>query len=538
MCLSENHLAWKVSYVPIDRWGYCLCHSPEWMWKNRAARQLCGLDHTPQPETAPAIGVVSEWQGKPLTEFDTRSRAIDFGFIPSNPQLLFSMIGRTLRQELELAFGVLGREVDRGDKQVADWFELRPLLDRDYRDFSGATNACGFGVCLVKKPKVVITDQLADRIDPNFGGNFTILARWSRQDGGIQLHFATALRDNFGGQAQQCGFFTEQEFITGTPQDCWKQLGRDRLTLLGGPMRLGAILHQENLAVFDSMPCNAEAVASALTDQRAYATSIIASPSTLDSGGFAANISEFAYPKGGFHLRDVTLRVPVQTLCAVLGPNGAGKTTLLKCIANLVGPWNGTVSINGHQYDTKLSLPKTAHMALYCFQNPDDQLYRSTVAKELLECVRNITGSERAFSKEDLELAESFGLRACLEVSPFDLPLSLRRLLVIASCLIARPPLLLLDEPTAWLDAQQKKVLEAALCIYLGQGGCAFAVSHDLDWISIIASQLVFLTDGKIIQQVESSALPAGLSLPYPPTCLQVAERLPDFPKLWQEKFS
>ena len=448
------------------------------------------------------------------------------------------MIGRTLRQELELAFGVLGREVDQeAIEQVADWFELRPLLDRDYRDFSGGEQMRAAVACvLVKKPKVVITDQLADQIDPEFRQKlFTILARWSRQDGGIQLHFATALRDDFGGQAQQCGFFTEQEFITGTPQDCWKQLGRDRLTLLGGPMRLGAILHQENLAVFDSMPCNAEAVAAALTDQRAYATSIIASPSTLDSGGFAANISEFTYPEGGFHLRDVTLRVPVQTLCAVLGPNGAGKTTLLKCIANLVGPWNGTVSINGHEYDAKLSLPKTAHMARIASKIQ----MTNFIGQRLPRNYSNRPKHHRfrtGFLKEDLELAESFGLRACLEVSPFDLPLSLRRLLVIASCLIARPPLLLLDEPTAWLDAQQKKVLEAALCIYLGQGGCALAVSHDLDWISAIASQLVFLTDGKIIQQVESSALPANQSLPYPPTCLQVAERLPNFPKLWREK--
>ena len=146
---------------------------------------------------------------------------------------------------------------------------------------------------------------------------------------------------------------------------------------------------------------------------------VSASRSTLGSDGLTANIMSSAYPEGGFELRDVMLQVPAKTLCAVLGPNGAGKTTLLKCIANLISLWNGKVSINGHHYDGKLPLPKTARFALYCFQNPDNQLYRSTVAQELLECVRNLQGAKRAFTNNDLDLAESFGLTAYLEASPF-----------------------------------------------------------------------------------------------------------------------
>lgn len=513
--------------------------APNGCGKTRAARQLCGLDHTARPETVTSNRAISEWQGKPLTEFDARSRASDFGFIPSSPQLLFSMIGRTLRQELELAFGALGRDVDHeAIDRVADWFELRPLLERDYREFSGGEQMrAGLACVLVKGPKVVITDQLADQIDPEFRKKISaLLARWSLEYGGILLHFATTLRDDFGCQARHCGFFSGQEFFTGTLQECWEQLGRNRLTLLGGPMRLGAILHQENLAVFDSVPCDARVVAAALCGPRSCVAPVVSPSPAPGNGGLTVNVSEFAYPAGDFHLRDVRLRVPSQTHCAVLGANGAGKTTLLKCIANLVGPWNGAVSINGHDYDMRLSLPKTARLALYCFQNPDDQFYRSTVAEELLECVRNIAGAKRAFTSDDLHLAESFGLTAYLEASPFELPLSLRRLLVIASCLIARPPLLLLDEPTAWLDAWQKKALQDALSVFLGQGGCALTVSHDLDWVSAVASQLVFLADGKIVRQVESPVLSAYQSLPYPPTCLQVAEHLPDFPKLWREK--
>jgi ABC-type glutathione transport system ATPase component len=108
--------------------------------------------------------------------------------------------------------------------------------------------------------------------------------------------------------------------------------------------------------------------------------------------------------------------------------------------------------------------------------------------------------------------------------------------LIIAGCLIARPPLILLDEPTAWLDGIQKKALRTALMTYLDQGGCALAVSHDLDWVSATASQLIFMRNGKVEHRIDSPVLPSGLSLPYRPTCLEVAERIPGFPKIWREQ--
>jgi energy-coupling factor transporter ATP-binding protein EcfA2 len=512
--------------------------APNGCGKSRAARQLCGLDHGERSNIKAAGQAFSVWRGKRLTELDGRMRAAKFGFVPPNPQLLFSMVGRTLRQELELAFGVLGRDVDdNAIDRMTDWFDLAPLLDRDYRQFSGGEQVRAALACvLVKGPEVVVTDQVADQIDPEFRRKVSaIFEDWAREDGGVLVQFATAMRDGFGNQARHCAFLTGQELLTGTSQECWPRLGQDGPILLGGPMRLGALLQQKGLAVFDSMPCEAEVLASALTPSSQYMTPFVTPPSGTGTDWLTARIYEFAYPGGAFHLRDAVLRVPAKTLCAVLGPNGAGKTTLLKCLANLVGPWKGAVSINGRDYDTKLSLPKTARLALYCFQNPDDQLYRSTVAEELVECSRNAGGSS-ALTSDDLQLAESFGLMAYLEASPFELPLSLRRLLVTASCLIARPPLLLLDEPTAWLDGQQKIALAGALSAFLRKGGCALAVSHDLDWVSTAASQLVFLANGRIVQRVESSVLPASQSLPYPPTCLEVAEHLAGFPRLWREE--
>ena len=541
--LGKRPGSWKVATIELAPGESAYVAAPSGCGKTRAARQLCGLDHSAKSNIAPSAA--GEWQGKPVTHFDARTRAVTFAIIPSNPQLLFSMIGRTLRQELELAFGLLGREIDfRIIDRVVGWFDLGSLLDRDYRQFSGGEQVRAALACvLVKKPKVLITDQVADQIDPDFRTKLSlVLSEWSREEGAIAVHFATTLRDEFACGARQCVFFTGEEMIVGTPVECWQRLGCHRVTLLDGSMRLGALLQQEALASFDSMPFNADSVAASLrtgplAGQPVHASQSVPPPQPeSEQDGLIANIQAFAYAGGTFRLRDVKLQVARRTLCAALGPNGAGKTTLLKVLANLLGPWEGTASINGFEYDTRLPLPKTARSALYCFQNPDDQLYRATVAEELVECASNLTGATRTLTKECLRLATAFGLEPYLQESPFELPLSLRRLLVIAGCLIARPPLLLMDEPTVWLDFDQKRALKLAMLDYLDKGGCALAVSHDLDWISGVAASLVFLDGGTVIQHVASAVLSEDELLPYEPTCLKVAERLPSFPKLWREE--
>ena len=538
ICLTEPSGTEISTVVSLASREIAYVVAPNGCGKTRAAKRLCGLEHGRQNSSAAPGDTLSVWDGKSLAALDLKTRAAIFAFVPSNPRLVFSMIGRTLRQEFELAFAVLDRDVDNDRiNQVSRWFGVESLLERDYRFFSGGElMRAAISCALVKRPMVVITDQLVDQIDPESRVDIaTALANWCRDEGGIMLHFASALPE-FGCHSDRCVFLTGGEFVSGTLQECWPRLGAHRANLLSGPMRLAAVLEEEAITAFDSMPCNPSDVASALPPRNERSEPAAAPASGTEGDGVIVSIREFTYPGGSFHLQDVSLRIPAKKLCGLLGPNGAGKTTLLKCVGNLVGPWQGFVSVRGQQYDSSLALPKTARAAVYCFQNPDDQLYRATVADELVEYARNITGAGRALSSEALQIADTFGLTAHLHASPFDLPLPLRRLLLIGSCLVARPPLILLDEPTVWLDAWQKGALKAALSRYLELGGCALAVSHDLDWISGIASNMIYLTGGRIIDRVVAPVLSHGQSLPFSPTCLQVAEQVKEFPRFWREE--
>lgn len=520
----------------LESGGAAYIIAPTGCGKTRIARHLCGLDHAVTGRTGAAS--IVEWEGRPLGSLDARMRAGLFAYLPSIPQLLFSLVGRSLRQELQLGFAMLGRAVDESHlERIVDMLELKPILERDPREFSGGELMRSAVACaLVKTPKVVIADQIADQVDPEFRRKLAkILEQWCKEEGGILVSFAATFREEFPREAEQCVFFTGKEIIAGRAEECWRRLGSDAANYFDGVPRLGSILCKESLAVLDSMPETPADLTSALRSHSADKVSMTAPSANDRVHKLCVSIGNFGYAHGDFHLRHVTLNVRGGTLAAVLGHNGAGKTTLLKCIGNLIGPWEGSVACKGQRYDASLSLPDTARMAMYCFQNPDDQIYRQTVREELEECARNLHGGRYDPTAEDIDLAKRLGLEPYFERPPSELPLSLRRLLVIGSCLVARPPVLLLDEPTAWLDAFQKEALKLALSDYLKSGGCGLMVSHDMEFVSATASSLVFLSRGTVQHTVDGPVMSGNEPDSYKPTSLKVAECLPGLPKLWRE---
>jgi len=520
----------------LKRGGSAYIIAPTGCGKTHLARSLCGLDYAPDAKLGATRPVV-EWEGRPLAELDSRTRAMAFAYLPSIPQLLFSLVGRSLRQELQLAFAMLGRQADELEiEKVVSLLELNPILNRDPREFSGGEQMRSAVACvLVRGPSVIIADQITDQVDPEFRQRLAeILEHWCSEEGGILVNFSASFREEFPKDAQECVFFTGKEVVAGTAPQCWQHLKHDAVNFFDGVPRLGAVLQRESLAVVDVMPREPVELALTVCPRLTNGTDIV--PSESDSANTVeVSVVNFGYPDGPFQLRNVTIHVRKSTITAVLGHNGAGKTTLLKCIGNLVGPWEGTVSFGSQSYNSSLPLPETARKAMYCFQNPDDQIYRQTVAEELAECAKNLNGGRYTLTPADLDLARQLGLAPFFELSPFDLPLSMRRLLVIGSCLVARPPMLLLDEPTAWLDAFQKDSLKVVLAEYLHAGGCGVMVSHDVDFVSGVASSLVFLSHGTVQYFVDGPVMLGKAPASYQPSCLKVAEYLTSCPKLWRE---
>jgi zinc transport system ATP-binding protein len=188
-------------------------------------------------------------------------------------------------------------------------------------------------------------------------------------------------------------------------------------------------------------------------------------------------------------LEDVNLSIPQGDFVSVVGPNGGGKTTLLKLILGLLRPSRGEVRVFG--LNPEKARPRIGYMP----QHPQlDPLFPATVMDvALMGCL----GNSRPFgpySKENKEAVinalDQVGLRDLRKKSFASISGGQRQRLFIARALASEPDLLLLDEPTANLDAVMEGGLYELLQ-NLNQKLTVVMVSHDLGFVSSLVKSVI-----------------------------------------------
>ncbi|MFF5517773.1 ABC transporter ATP-binding protein [Streptomyces coeruleorubidus] len=193
-------------------------------------------------------------------------------------------------------------------------------------------------------------------------------------------------------------------------------------------------------------------------------------------------------------LRQIDLTITPGETIALMGRNGAGKSTLLNSLVGLVAPSAGTVRVGDaepHRTAPKHLVRKVGLVP----QEPRDLLYADTVAAECAAADQDADaepGTCRALVTELLPGVSD-------DTHPRDLSEGQRLALALAVVLTARPPLLLLDEPTRGLDYSAKARLVAVLRTLAAEGHAIVLATHDVELAAEIAHRVVLLADGEVI---------------------------------------
>lgn len=217
-------------------------------------------------------------------------------------------------------------------------------------------------------------------------------------------------------------------------------------------------------------------------------------------------------------LRGVSLEVGVGEGVALFGPNGAGKSTLTRLAVALLQPSAGRVETAGRH--TRGCAPEDfAAVAGYLFQRPEDQLFARTVREEIGFTSRQLGWAPARSADEVARMLDRLGLAAVASEHPHDLPRPARRLVALASALVAGPRLLVLDEPTAGLDRPTRRLVAEVVRGVLGEGAGVLAVTHDAEFAVAAIDRGVVLDAGKVVAEGPLDRLlgpggPAGLPLP------------------------
>ncbi len=210
----------------------------------------------------------------------------------------------------------------------------------------------------------------------------------------------------------------------------------------------------------------------------------------------------FSYEGGIEALKRVSLRVAKGEKVAVVGGNGSGKTTLAKHLNGLLKPSSGKVLIGG-QDSSRTSVATLARTVGYVFQNPDYQLFCTSVEEEVRFGPHSMglgRDDESALVERSMKL---MGIGHLREQSPISLSLGDRRKVAIASVLATSPEVFVLDEPTTGLDTVESAQLMATLDVLRSEGMTVVLITHEMRLVAQHMDRVIAMSEGSVAFDTE-----------------------------------
>jgi ABC-type branched-subunit amino acid transport system ATPase component len=225
---------------------------------------------------------------------------------------------------------------------------------------------------------------------------------------------------------------------------------------------------------------------------------------------------------GGVHaVVDVSFSAPAGQITGMIGPNGAGKSTTLGIVAGAIRPATGTIHFAGHDV-TRLPSFRRARLGMIRTFQMRGEFDRLTVLENLLvaapgqlgERIGNVYSIRRTWRQQQQELVEQarellgrFGIASHENVYAAELSGGQRRLMELARALMARPRLLLLDEPMAGVSPAIRGELAEHLLEVASSGIAIVLVEHELQFVENVCGHVLVLAQGKVIGEGTMGAL-------------------------------
>jgi cobalt/nickel transport system ATP-binding protein len=228
----------------------------------------------------------------------------------------------------------------------------------------------------------------------------------------------------------------------------------------------------------------------------------------------------YAYPGGLTALDRVSFEVRAGESVAVVGPNGAGKTTLFLCLAGVLRTRKGVLDLAGldpADPAQRRALPSRVGIV---FQNSDDQLFCPTVFDDVAFGPLNLGLPPEEVRARVREGLERVGLAGFEQRVPLHLSGGEKRRAALAGVLAMRPDILLLDEPSLYLDPRGRREL---IGLINGLGTTWLIAAHDLEFILQTCGRVLLLDGGRLIADGPTRQVLAdadlmeahGLEVPY-----------------------
>ncbi len=413
------------------------------------------------------------------------------GVVPQDPMSGF--VADIVEEELAYGMECLGLAPDVMRRRVEETLDLLGLVELRNRPLlslsAGQRQRVAIGAVLTSHPKILVLDEPTSALDP--GAAEDVLAALQRLVHDLNVTVVMAEH-----RLERVVQYADRVVVV--PGDGEPVISGTPIEMMGDAPIAPPVIELGRLAGWDPLPLTIRDARRAAGPLRELLTGRPAPLRVINGERDSAPLTSADHLTVRYGdvsaLRNVSTTISRGEIVALMGRNGAGKSTLLNTMVGLRATSAGIVRTNGKD-PREIKGSELVHCVGLVPQDPGDLLEASTVAGECRSSDHDASvdpGTTRA-------LLALLAPEVLDGTHPRDLSEGQRLLLALAIVLAARPPLLLLDEPTRGLDYPTKARLAKVLRELAAGGHGIVLATHDVELAAEVATRVIVLAEGEIV---------------------------------------
>lgn len=411
-------------------------------------------------------------------KIDAESKKVAIVFSHPDTQLVTS----TVLSDLALPMENLALDNDIQKKRMSEtvsYFGIDDLLQRHPDTLSGGQKQLvALSSQLMLYPDILLLDEPISQLDPIAAMEFTDVLRRLNEELGITLVITEHKPDYLISMVDKIAYMQDGQVIFQGPsrkvlRDLWEKSFEDEKRKDFIPVISKASLAISPKSEVSINPKELKLLAQDMTMKDFLEKE---KEESKDKKERVVAIKElfFAYTKGNYALRNLDLEVEKGEFLCLMGSNGSGKSTLLKVISGMNKGQFGKVKTS---YKKIQYMPQDL-MAFFRQDTVEDELYFEGMDEKLYE-----------------DFLIRLNLKDLLDKHPYDLSSGEQQKVVLATMLLRKPDLIILDEPTKSMDPFLKKI---AAQVLLESKATIICATHDLEFAADYASRCIMLFNGEV----------------------------------------
>lgn len=476
--------------------------------------------------------------------YQIQSLIREVGFVFDDPET--QIFGTNVREDVAFGpanYGQPREEILKKIKEALSMVGLEGYEKRSTDKLSGGEKQrVAIAGVFAMGPDIIILDEPTAALDP-VGKNMIFRIVKELQDSGMTIILVEHETEELARIADRIVVLNEgKKILHGSAQEVFTRIPflREQKLRIPEVAELGWKLFQEGLISQGEIPLTVEEGEELFRDKITDNNEVNSLSFQLEEVDYPADSSpvievnnlRFSYKETDNVLKDINLTINSGEFTALVGQNGAGKTTFSKTLNKLLTPDYGEVKIKGKD-TAELETADLADTVGYVFQNPDQQIFSSTIREEIEYGLENIGIPEGGRIERIKYVLEVVELDKPLDTNPFNLGKGERQRLAVASILALEPEVLIIDEPTTGQDWQGTRNMMNLIKSLNQRGHTILIITHNMRIVADYCQRVVVLNQGQIIADNTPRQIFAKPDLLKkadlrPPQITRLAEKLAD----------